>query len=137
MAQESLIYKAMKRLLEEQEMISFQNVNFRYVSNAIKKDTIPFSFLPNDQNESFVAYYKNIATKYFRLDKLDAKTGLAELSLLEAINMEGHPVNPSEEFYALRRTNAKIIINVNQFHDIQVYPLEFINRPLPIIEPKC
>lgn len=137
MAQKSLIYKAMERLLEEQELISFQGVQFRYVSHSIKKDTIPFSFMPNEKNESFVAYYKRIATKYFRLEKLDAKTGLAELSLLEAIDMEGQSVNPSDEFYALRRTQAKIVVNVNQFHDIQAYPVEVVNRQLPIIEPKC
>ena len=136
MAQESFIFLAMKRLLEEQEMISFTAVEFRFVSEQIKKDTIPFSFSPNEKNESFTAYYKNIATKYFRLEKLDEINGLAELSLLEAIDMEGNTVDPSDDFYALRKTKGTIIINVNRFQDLHPLPPELINRKLPVIEPK-
>lgn len=136
MAQESFIYLAMKRLLEEQEMISFTDVKFRFVSEQIKKDTIPFSFVPNEKNESFTAYFKNITTKYFRLEKLDEINGLAELSLLEAIDMEGNTVDPFDDFYALRKTKGTIIINVNRFQDIHPLPPKLVNRKLPVIEPK-
>ena len=70
-----------------------------------KKRWIPFllCFILQTNNKPFMAFYKCIATPFFRLEKLDEETCCAELSLLEAIDMEGNPADPCNDIYALRK----------------------------------
>ena len=112
-------------------------MEFQFICLSKKMDTIPFMLYSTNNNKPFMAFYKCIATPFFRLEKLDEETCCAELSLLEAIDMEGNPADSFDDFYALRKTNSCIIVNLSCFCVINPLPPEFVNRPLPIIEPKC
>ena len=72
----------------------------------------------------------------FSIRKLDEETCCAVLSLLEAVDMEGNPTDSCDDLFALRKTKSCIIVNLNCFCAINPLPLEFVNRPLPMIEPK-
>nr|WP_225941890.1 CotY/CotZ family spore coat protein [Sporosarcina limicola] len=100
-------------------------------------DTIPFMLSTSEKNKPFKAFYKGIATPYFRLEKLNEEICCAVLSLLEAIDIEGYPADSYDDFYALRKTKSCIIVNLNCFCVINPLSPELVNRPLPIIEPNC
>lgn len=137
MKQDGCILDVMKRLLEEQDIISFKNIKFQFICNQIKRDTIPFSFVRCEGNNTFIVQHNCMPIMHFRLEKLDEKNGCAHLLLLEAVDMEGNPVDPCDNFYALRKTTACIIVNIYCFQGINPLPPELVNRKLPVIEPKC
>lgn len=112
-------------------------MEFRFVCLSKKLDTIPFLLYSINENNPFIAYHNCIATPFFRLEKLDEETCCAELSLLEAIDMEGNLADPFDDFYALRKTKVCINVNLNCFCVINPLPPEIVNRPIPVIEPKC
>nr|WP_255550003.1 CotY/CotZ family spore coat protein [Sporosarcina sp. E16_3] len=134
---QNCICHSMKTLLKEQKIISGVDMEFQFICLKKKMDTIPFRLYSTNNSKPFMAFYKCIATPFFRLKKLYEETCCAELSLLEAIDMEGNPADPFNDFYALRKTNTCIIVNLSCFCVIDPLPPEFVNRPLPIIEPKC
>lgn len=135
MSKQSCICQSMKTLLKEQCMLSEMEFQFACLSKKI--DTIPFMLLSAHQNAPFKAFGKCMATPFFRLEKLDEETCCAVLSLLEAVDMEGDPTDSCDDLFALRKTESCVIVNLRCFSAINPLPLEFINRPLPIIEPKC
>jgi spore coat protein Y len=133
---QSCICHAMKTLLREQRIISGVDMEFQFIFLSKKLDTIPFMLYSINENKPFMAFHKCFATPFFRLEKLDEETCCAELSLLEAIDMEGNPADPFDDFYALRKTKGCISVNLNCFCVINPLPPKLVNRPLPIIEPK-
>lgn len=137
MDKESCICHAMKTLLKEQRIIAGVDMEFQFICLSKKMDTIPFMLYSTNKNKPLMAINKCIATPFFRLENLDEETCCAELSLLEAVDMEGNPTDSCDDLFALRKTKSCIIINLNCFCAISPLPPEFVNRPLPIIEPKC
>ncbi|MHA6260165.1 CotY/CotZ family spore coat protein [Sporosarcina sp. CAU 1771] len=130
------ICQSMKRLQEEQELLSWKDVDFQFICHAKKMDTIPFMIFNNKCTDPFVARYKCIETTYFRLESILGNTCCAQLSLLEALDIEGNPADFCDDIYTLRKTKGCIIVNLNCFCAINPLPPELVNRPLPIIEPK-
>ena len=103
-----------------------------------RKKKIPFllCFFLRSQKNHFRLNHKGTATPYFRLEKIEEEICCAVLSLLIAVDMDGCPVDPDDEFYALRKTNSCVIVNLNCFCAINPLAPELVNRPLPVIEPK-
>ena len=130
------ICHAMKTLEKEQKILTSIGVDFQFLCMSEKYDTIPFMLHNNEKNKPFMAHHKCIATPFFRLEKLDEELCCAELSLLEAIDMEGNPADSVEDLFALRKTKSCIIVNLCCFCVINPFPPELVNRALPIIEPK-
>lgn len=134
----SCICHVMKTLQKEQKILSERDMDLKFISKSRKMDTIPFMLFTNDSQKPFTVYNRGIATPYFRLEKLDEETCCAELSLLEAIDMDENPVDSScEEVYSLKKTDKCIIVVLDCFCVINPFPPELVNKPLPHIEPKC
>lgn len=128
---------AMKRLQEEQKILTEWDLGLKFISKSRKMDTIPFMLFTVDSQKPFTVYYKGKATPYFRLEKLNEETCCAKLSLLEAIDMDGCPVDSYEDVYSLKETDKCIIVLLSCFCVINPLPPELVNKPLPHIEPKC
>jgi spore coat protein Y len=126
----------MKVLLEEQKILSGSDRKFQFICMSKEKDTIPFMLFLKKSKKPFSVNHKGTATPYFRLEKIVEEICCAVLSLLIAVDMDGCPVDPDDEFYALRKTNSCVIVNLNCFCAINPLAPELVNRPLPIIEPK-
>ncbi|MBE1553883.1 CotY/CotZ family spore coat protein [Sporosarcina limicola] len=137
MGKRSNICLAMKTLQKEQNIIAGIDMEFQFICMLKRVDTIPFMLSTSEKNKPFKAFYKGIATPYFRLEKLNEEICCAVLSLLEAIDIEGYPADSYDDFYALRKTKSCIIVNLNCFCVINPLSPELVNRPLPIIEPNC
>jgi hypothetical protein len=134
MEKQSCVCQSMKALLKEQCMLA--EMEFQFICLPKKVDTIPFMLVSANQNP-FKAFGKCMATPFFRIEKLDEKTCCAVLSLLEAFDMEGVPTDSCDDLFALRKTDSCVIVNLSCFCAITPLPLEYVNRPLPIIEPNC
>ncbi|MCM3568693.1 CotY/CotZ family spore coat protein [Neobacillus mesonae] len=135
---ESCFCSEMQQLLEEQGKLSFKD--FRFVCESIGYDTIPF--ILSNQKCRFEAFGINgkgkcFVTPVFRLEKLDTKHCCATLSLLEPVDMDGCPIDLCEEVYSLLKTDNCLIIDLSCFCAIQPLSPKLVDRPLPIIEPKC
>lgn len=126
----------MKTLLKEQKILSGRDMKFQFICMPKEKDTIPFLLFTHKLNKPLKAYHKGMATQYFRLEKIDEEICCAELTLLIAVDMDGDPVDVDDDFFALRKTNSCIIVNLNCFCVINPLSPDLVNRPLPIIEPK-
>ena len=137
MDKQSCICIAMKTLLKEQNIIAGIDMEFQFICSIKRMDTIPFMLSSSNKMKPFMAFNKCIMTPFFRLEKVDEQTCCAELSLLEAVDMEGCPTDCCDDLFALRKTKSCIIVNLNCFCAITPLPPEFVNRPLPMIEPKC
>ena len=137
MATQRCICHAMKTLLKEQKIIAGIDIEFQFICLSKKMDTIPFMLYSSKKNTPFSAICTGVATPFFRIEKLNEDTCCAVLSLLEAVDMEGNPTDSCEDLFALRKTKSCIIVNLTCFCAITPLPLELVDRPLPIIEPKC
>ena len=126
----------MKILLKEQKILSGSDMEFQFICIKKDKDTIPFMLFNNELNKPFMVNYKGMATPYFRLEKIEEEICCAVLLLLVAVDMDGSPVDPHDDFYALRKTKSCVIVDLNCFCVINPLDPELVNRPLPIIEPK-
>jgi hypothetical protein len=133
----SCICLAMKILQKEQKILTEREQGLKFIKKSRKMDTIPFMLFNIDSQKPFMVYYKGIATPYFRLEKLNEETCCAELSLLEAIDIDGYLVDSYEDVYSLRKTDTCIIVVLGCFCVIKPLPPELVNKPLPRIEPKC
>ncbi|GHH98420.1 CotY/CotZ family spore coat protein [Neobacillus kokaensis] len=136
---ENCICFEMKQLFEEQERLSYKE--FRFVCDLLGFDTIPFMI--SNKNCRFEAFGRNVngkffTTPFFRLEKLDANHCCASLSLLEPVDMDGCPLEFfCDEVYSLIKTDNCIIIDLSCFCTIEPLSPKIVDRPLPIIEPKC
>ncbi|MGE7917597.1 CotY/CotZ family spore coat protein [Viridibacillus sp. NPDC093762] len=133
----SNICLAMKKLQKEQRILSEMDIDFQFICSLQKFDTIPFMLFTNDSQKPFSAFFNCIKTSFFRLEKLDEETCCALLTLLEPVDMDGCPVDSHEDVFSLRKTKECIIVVLNCFCAINPLPLALVNKPLPIIEPKC
>lgn len=132
------ICSELKELLAEQGRLSFEG--FRFVCDSIGFDTIPF-ILSNGKCP-FMSWgiKKNghfFTTNVFRLEALDEEYCCATLKLLEPVDMDGCPVEVCDDIYSLLKTDTCIIVDLKYFCSIAPLSPKLVNRPLPIIEPKC
>jgi len=136
--QNRCICNEMKQLMEEQDKLSFEG--FRFVCESIGFDTIPF-ILSNGEGP-FEAWGRTMngrffITPVFRIESLDERHCCAKLSLLEPVDMDGCPVELCDEVFSLLKTEICIVVDLKCFCSIQPLSPKLVNRPLPIIEPKC
>ncbi|GIN94287.1 spore coat protein Y [Siminovitchia terrae] len=137
MDKKNCICIAMKTLQKEQSIISGQHMEFQFVCMSTTTDTIPFMLFMKNNQKPLKAFTQCIVTPFFRLEKLDEETCCAELSLLEAIDMDGNPINSfDDDMYSLRKTKSCITVDLNCFCAINPLPPNLVNRPLLVIEPK-
>lgn len=136
---ESCFCIELNQLLEEQEKLSFKD--FRFVCDMLGYDTIPL--IISNQKCPLEAFGRTVNGKFFvtsvfRLEKLDTKHCCATLSLLEPVDMDGCPIEfLCDEIYSLNKTDQCIIVDLSCFCKIEPLSPKLVNRPLPIIEPKC
>jgi spore coat protein Y len=130
------ICTAMKTLLKEQNFISGRGMEFQFICITKKNDTIPFMLFNNKSTKPFTAIHKGRKTPFFRVEEIHEDICCAVLSLLVAVDMDGDPVDPGDEFFSLHKTQSCITVNLNCFCVINSLQPELVNRPLPIIEPK-
>ena len=126
----------MKVLLKEQKILSGSDREFQFICLSKEKDTIPFMLFLNKTKKPFFVNHKGTATPYFRLEKIVEEICCAVLSPIVAVDMDGSPVDYGDDFYALRKTKSRIIVDLNCFCVINPLDPELVNRPLPVIEPK-
>ncbi|WP_438318261.1 CotY/CotZ family spore coat protein [Sporosarcina sp. FA9] len=136
MHKENTVCVAMKRLMKEQEIITMNDIDFQFICNLKRFDTIPFMLFSVGCTDPFTVHYKCVTTSHFRLEKIDVETCCATLSLLVPVDIEGNFVNSSDEYYALRKTKSCVIVNLNCFCEINPLPPELVGRPHPIVFPK-
>lgn len=136
------ICRAMKRLWKEQKQLA--GSDYQFVCNPFGMDTIPFMLYCKEEcKKPFRAFSitgkRNdcFSTTFFRLEKLDEKKCCAVLSLLEAVDMDGTPVEACEDIYSLLKTDICLTVDLSCFCVISPLPPKLVNKPLPIIEPKC
>ena len=132
------ICKDLKQLQEEQERLSFEG--FRFICDSIGYDTIPFIISNGKRPLDALGWKMNghfFTTQVFRLEMLDERNCCAKLLLLEPVDMDGCPVDLCDDVYALIKTNRCIMVDLSCFCSIQPLSPKLVNRPLPIIEPKC
>jgi spore coat protein Y len=128
----------LKQLQEEQEKLSLDG--FRFICDSIGFDTIPF-ILSNGKCP-LNAWGRTInghffTTQVFRLEMIDVGQCCAKLLLLEPVDMDGCPVDLCEDVYSLLKTKHCIMVDLKCFCTIQPLSPKLVNRPLPIVEPKC
>jgi len=130
------IWLAFKTLKDEQKLLAEWHMGLKFICSLRQMDTIPIMLIPEDSAEPFSVWSNGIRSPYFRLEKVDEETGCAKLSLLEALNMDGCPVDVMEEVYTLRKTDRCILLETSCFCAIHPLSPELLNKPLPNIEPK-
>lgn len=134
----SCICSDLKQLLEEQEKLSCHG--FRFVCEPIGYDTIPF--ILSNGNKPFRSWVRTrngmiVITEVFRLECLDDRHCCAKLSPLIPVDMDGCPIELCDDVYSLLKTDSCIHVDLKCFCTIQPLSPKLVNRPLPIIEPKC
>lgn len=134
------ICAAIEKLEKEQSYLTENEKEFQFICMPQRPDTIPF-MLFNGNGCSFTAYCLSeddcFRTPFFRLEKFDNQKCCAVLSLLKAIDMDGCPVESCDEIYSLSKTECCVNVDISCFCMISPLSIELVNRPLPIIEPKC
>jgi spore coat protein Y len=132
------ICQELQQLAAEQEKLSLKG--FRFVCESIGYDTIPI-ILSNDKCtlEAWGRTAKGhfFSTNVFRVENIDAENCCARLLLLEPVDMDGCPVDLCGDVFSLLKTDLCIIVDLSCFCSIQPLSPKLVNRPLPIIEPKC
>ncbi|WP_017754662.1 CotY/CotZ family spore coat protein [Calidifontibacillus oryziterrae] len=136
------ICSAMEKLLMEQNYMSENEKEFQFIHMPPKPDTIPFMlFGDNGCGQAFTTFCitgeECIKTSFFRLEKLNLKGCCAVLSLLKAVDMDGCQVEDCDKIYSLIKTKCCVVVDLRCFCAISPLSPILVNRPLPIIEPKC
>jgi spore coat protein Y len=134
----SCICNDLQQLQAEQEKLSYKG--FRFICESLGYDTIPF-ILSNGKceldawgrTENGIFFYTNV----FRVEEVDEDHCGARLTLFERVDIDGCPVDLCEDVFSLIKTNNCIIVDLNCYCSIQPLSPKLVNRPLPIIEPKC
>ncbi|MGN7386545.1 CotY/CotZ family spore coat protein [Sporosarcina sp. SAFN-015] len=125
----------MKDLWKEQQSLAEFGKGFRFIYMSESKDTIPF-MLHTKQSTPFTAMTNGYNTPYFRLEKIIVETCIAQLSLLQPVDLKGHPPLTEEHLYAFKKTSDFIFVKLCSFREIIPLSHELVDRPLPIIESK-
>lgn len=126
----------MKDLWKEQQSLAEFGKGFRFIHMTDSKDTIPF-MLQTKQSTSFTAITNGNMTPYFRLENIDEETCIAQLSLLQPVDLKGQPPLTDQHLYAFKKTSDFIFVKLCGFRDIIPLSHELVGRPMPIIESKA
>ncbi|WP_252503367.1 CotY/CotZ family spore coat protein [Sporosarcina sp. Marseille-Q4943] len=126
----------MKELWKEQQLLAEFGKELRFIQMADSMDTIPFMLQTAKHSAPFNAIINGYSTPYFRLEKIDEGSCFAQLSLLQPVNLKGHPALTDQDLYALKKTPHRILVKLCSFSAINPVPHELVSRPLPIIESK-
>lgn len=132
------LYELMEGLLNKQERFEDEQQAF---SSGNKKDSIPF-LLYTKQGELFKGKKAEgeddwLDSPFFTVKNVNINSGCATLSVLEPVDIDGCRVEAAAEVFSLLHTNFCLTVNLNFFCAIQPLSANLIERPIPIIEPKC
>lgn len=126
----------MKQLWKEQQLLAEFGKGFRFVQLSDSKDTIPFMLQIPKQTTPFTVIVNGHSTPYFSLENIDEGSCIAQLSLLQPVDLKGQPALNDQDLYALIKTAHSIIIKICNFSSVIPLSHELVGRPLPIIESK-
>ena len=105
----------MKELWKEQQLLTEFGKGFRFIQIPTSKDTIPFMLPTTDHSTPFSAIIDGISTPYFRLENINEESCLAQLSLLQPVDLKGQPALTDHDLYALQKTSHCIIVKICNF----------------------
>ena len=125
---------ALQELKREQEVLTCQQTQFRFIKRLKDYDCIPFTL--STANRRFHAFHQGKPTPFFSLQSIDEESGCVVLTLLEPLDMEGNHALMADQFFTLRKTDSCVTIVPCCFCSIEALPLECVGRPLPIREQK-
>ncbi|AXI00021.1 hypothetical protein DV702_09965 [Sporosarcina sp. PTS2304] len=131
---ECCLNSALHTLWNEQLLLSTFGKDFQFICDVSLPDTIPFMLQTKEQSLSVIS--DGGITSYFRLDKMYEDCSLVRLSMLQPVDMEGHPAYNPEDLYALKKTSHCILVDSCCFCAIIPLSPKLVDRPLPIIESK-
>ncbi|MFS0687833.1 CotY/CotZ family spore coat protein [Sporosarcina sp. 179-K 8C2 HS] len=126
----------MQELWKEQQLLAEFGKGLRFIHVADSIDTIPFMLHSSMQSAPFTAISNGSSSPYFRLEKIEKESCIAQLSLLQPVDLKGHPALTDQDLYALKKTSHCILVNLCGFSTISPLSHELVGRPLPIIESK-
>lgn len=126
----------MKELWKEQQLLEEFGKGFRFIHLPGATDTIPFMLQSTNHSDPFTAIMNGIATPYFRVERINEDSCIAQLSLLQPIDLKGQPAITDQELYTLKKTSHCILVNLCSFCAITPLSHELVDRPLPIIVSK-
>ncbi|WP_432358931.1 CotY/CotZ family spore coat protein [Sporosarcina sp. UB5] len=127
----------MKELWKEQQLLAEFGKGSRFIHMPHATDTIPFMLQTADHTTPFTAISNGCSTPYFRLEKIEEESCIAQLSLLLPLDLKGHPALTDHDLYSLKPTSHKIFVKICNFSFINPLSHELVGRPLPIIESKA
>jgi hypothetical protein len=112
----------------------------KYFGNLLSKiidiNTIPFYLITkNGVHMSQFDMEEGFETSYFRIESVDRTTGLAVISLLRPLDMEGNITNSRGHVFRLEKTDKTKTIDVSLISAVQPLNIELLKRNI-IIEPK-
>jgi spore coat protein Y len=131
------ICQDLQQLLEEQKRLSFDE--FRFLSEDFGYDTIPFILSTGKCQFEAFGWTNNgnfFTTTVFRLEALDVRRCCATISLLEAVDIDGYPVDLCDNVFSLRTTSNCIVVDLTCFKSLQPLSPRLVDRLLPIVNPK-
>lgn len=126
----------MKELWKEQQLLAEFGKGSRFIHMSDSKDTIPFMLQITKQTTPFTAIVNGNSTPYFSLEKIDEESCIAQLSLLQPVDLKGQPALIDQDLYTLKKTSHSILVKICSFSSFIPLSHELVGRPLPIIESK-
>lgn len=126
----------MKELWKEQQLLAEFGKGSRFIQTSDSKDTIPFMLQIGKQTTPFTAIVNGNSTPYFSLEKIDEESCIAQLSLLQPVDLKGQPALIDQDLYTLKKTSHSILVKICSFSSFIPLSHELVGRPLPIIESK-
>ncbi|MFC5603336.1 hypothetical protein [Sporosarcina koreensis] len=126
----------MKELWKEQQLLAEFGKGFRFIHMSDSKETIPFMLQIPKRTTPFTALVNGHSTPYFSLENIDEESCIAQLSLLQPVDLKGDPALIDQDLYSLKKTSHSIFVKICSFSSIIPLSHELVGRTLPIIESK-
>jgi len=99
-------------------------------------DTIPFLFITNNGiHLKIVDTVNHFETEFFRIESIDREQCIVTVSLLRALDYEGHDTNLITEIVRLERTSTKRYFDLEYISGIQLFSHDLLIKKI-ILEPK-
>ncbi|WP_397538255.1 CotY/CotZ family spore coat protein [Rummeliibacillus pycnus] len=137
-ANKHCLCEALLELKKLQDMIT--NLQTKYYGELLLKlvgtDTIPFFLITNNGcHFRFIDTDKQFETEYFRIESIDRELCCATVSLLRALDFEGHDTFSICDVVKLEKTRTKRSIDLECISGIQLLSPDLLIRKI-LCEPK-
>lgn len=134
----NFLCEALCEIKELQDLIN--DVHTKYYGQLLVKlvgtDTIPFFLITKKGVRlSLIDTENQFETEYFRIESIDRERCRGTVSLLRALDFEGHDTNLIADVVRLERTSTKRSIELAFISAVQLVNLDLLKKKT-IIEPK-